>query len=168
MSERPGQNGSILTARGLQGAPGLWDRLSGSKSDSTGTSCFLALLILVCVLFNVIFFFPARLEYYNISSDIHQGVPSPIWHHIKSGRISNAVVFINDFPYSLAYGTGLWRNDPDLDGDIVYVRDCGIANIHLMEQYPDRRYYRYTAVSDKFEEISFGRDSRTTPATSGE
>jgi 4-amino-4-deoxy-L-arabinose transferase-like glycosyltransferase len=143
----------ILSARGLRDIPELWSRLAGPKGGGEGAPRFLAILIFVGIVFNLALFFPDRLRYYGISSPVHQGVPAPVWRHVESEKVGNAVVFINDFPYSLAYGTGLWRNDPALEGDIVYARDQGLGNGLLMERYPGRRYYRYEAVTDSFAEV---------------
>ncbi len=142
----------ILTARGLTLAPELWHRLGGSNDERKAAS-FLATLMLICIAFNAAWFFPERLRFYHISSPIHQGVTAPLWRHLDPDKIKNAVIFINDFPFSLAYGTGLWRNDPDLSGNIIYVRDLGQHNIKMMEIYPGRKYYRYMAVTNTFEEF---------------
>lgn len=142
----------MLTARGIGLAPTLWARLGGS-ADETKVTRVLSILIVLSILFNAAWFFPERLRFYNISSYIHQGVPAPIWQHLDPDKVNNAVIFINDFPFSLAYGTGLWRNDPDLDGNIIYVRDTGPNNIRIAELYPDRKYYRYLPLTNTFEEF---------------
>ncbi len=149
----------ILTARGLQEAPELWKRFSG-RMNNKAVSDFLAILLTLCLVFNAVSFFPARLRMYNISSNIYRGVPSPIWRHIESANIRNAVVLIDDLYSSLAYGAGLWRNDPSLKGDIVYAREMKLDPLGLvpndgpiMALYPGRKYYRYRAVTDNFEEI---------------
>ncbi|UCD57923.1 MAG: glycosyltransferase family 39 protein [Candidatus Hydrogenedentota bacterium] len=155
----------ILTARGVGKAPELWSRLAAPAHNDARSSHFLALLIAVCTLFNFTYFFPTVLQYYRISSPVHQGVPAPIWRFVESRRISNAVIFISEFPFSLTYGAGLWRNDPDLRGDIIYARDRGSDNVKLMEQYPGRKYYLYRPFSENFEEIFPDEGFRTVPTS---
>ncbi len=158
----------ILSARGLRDTPELWSRLAGPKGGIEAVSRFLAVLIFACIVFNLALFLPDRLRYYEISSPIHQGVPAPIWRHLESEKVHNAVVFINDFPYSLAYGTGLWRNDPALKGDIVFARDQGLGNDVLMQRYPGRRYYRYWPAFESFTEIFPSDESAGEPAPSSQ
>ncbi|MBI4832708.1 MAG: glycosyltransferase family 39 protein [Candidatus Lindowbacteria bacterium] len=156
----------ILAARGLREAPVVWKRFSGSVEDRMVGSRFLTVLVLVCAAFGLAVFLPEKLGEYNLSSPIHQGVPAPIWRHVDSGKINNAVIFISNFPSTLAYGTGLWRNDPDLEGEIVYALDRGPANMRLMEQYAGRKFYRYMPITDSFEEILPPTHSIAAPALS--
>lgn len=144
----------ILTARGFREAPALWRKLGGKGEAANGTRAFLATLLLVCVTFNFAYFLPGHFRTYSVSSDVFQGMTAPVWKHVRRENITNAVVFIKEFPFSLTYGAGLWRNNPDLNGEVVYARDQGESNILLMNQYPDRKYYRYDAPSDSFHEIA--------------
>jgi hypothetical protein len=143
----------ILSARGIREAPKAWSLLRDQHINENRASEFLAVVIVVCVLFNAGYFLPSMLREYSVSSDIHQGMTSPVWRHVENWKISNAVVFIKEIPFSLTYGAGLWLNDPELKGDVVYARDCGVSNESLMRQYPGRKFFRYTAESDVFEEI---------------
>jgi hypothetical protein len=142
----------ILAARGFQAAPLLRNRVTGSSEGISHV--FLTVLILVCIAFNFAYFLPSRLQYNNVSSYAFKQLPSPVQRHVESAQIHNAVVFINDFPFYLAYGAGLWLNDPALSGDIIYAHDFGVDNILLMRQYSGRKYYRYSALGENLEEIS--------------
>lgn len=136
----------ILIARGVELAPLLWSRLAGRDDIETKVSRYLAVLICVCALFCAAYFFPQQLKEYERSSpNVRQS--------IEEGNIDNAIVFINYFSACMGYGEGFWRNDPSLEGNIIYAHDRGNANTLLMKEYPGRRYYRYFPAQGKFEEI---------------
>lgn len=144
----------ILTVRGFQSLPELWRRLSGREAEQPHIRSFAGVLVLLCLVYNGCQFFPGTLRYYSPDSYVHRGVPAPIWKHIESRDISNALIFIDEFPRTLAYGAGLWRNDPDLKGDLIFARDLGSSNEALMRLYPGRNYYRYAPLFDSFQILS--------------
>ena len=60
-------------------------------------------------------------------------------------RLENAVVFApTTYGDWLAHPFQRFRNDPGLDGDVVYAIDRGGRNFGVIDAYPNRTYYRYT------------------------
>ncbi|RJP17799.1 MAG: hypothetical protein C4520_15630 [Candidatus Abyssobacteria bacterium SURF_5] len=155
----------ILVARGIDVAPSLWSRLTG-REDLDLSRLFLSILIFLCIAFNLGYFLPSRLRLYNVSSLIHKQLPSPLQQHVEAARADNAIVFINDFPFRMAYGAGFWLNEPSLAGNVIYARDLGEDNQLLMQQYPGRKYYLYTAMSDSFQEMVLVRNFRAASTAS--
>jgi len=97
---------------------------------------------------------PAHFERY----DSHFGdVESVLGRVVRDYGITNAVVFMdavgieeheddrdNDY-----YATGFLRNDLDLEGDVIYVRNRREQDVRIMKAYPDRAYYLYRYVRDR-------------------
>jgi hypothetical protein len=60
-------------------------------------------------------------------------------------RLENAVVFApTTYGDWLAHPFQRFRNDPGLDGPVVYALDRGGGNLDVVGAYPNRTYYRYT------------------------
>jgi 4-amino-4-deoxy-L-arabinose transferase-like glycosyltransferase len=64
---------------------------------------------------------------------------------VEDRRPENAVVFApTTYGEWLAHPFQRFRNDPGLDGRIVYALDRGGENLAVVDAYPNRTYYRYT------------------------
>ncbi|MAE17883.1 hypothetical protein CMK12_02915 [Candidatus Poribacteria bacterium] len=68
------------------------------------------------------------------------------------------MVFVNS-----SYGSALALNSPQLDSEIIYVRDLGVKSKLMVDYYPEREYY-LTSGSDIQEVFSFYYDGTGEPA----
>lgn len=60
-------------------------------------------------------------------------------------RLEDAIVFApRTYGDWLAHPFQRFRNDPGLDGGVVYAIDRGGPNFEVVDAYPNRSYYRYT------------------------
>ncbi|UCD30420.1 MAG: glycosyltransferase family 39 protein [Planctomycetota bacterium] len=73
-----------------------------------------------------------------------------VYRLVKETNLGNALVFIETGYYRDPkqnnideYRLLLIRNDPDLNGSIIYARDLGARNTELINQYPQRKAYRF-------------------------
>ena len=55
--------------------------------------------------------------------------------------LHNALVLVEPCANFVCYGSVFWRNNPTLDGDIVYARDIATKRDELMAAYPGRSVY---------------------------
>jgi hypothetical protein len=63
---------------------------------------------------------------------------------VERAGVHNAVVYVDPGPTPewWNYGMVFSANSPWLDTDIIYARDLGPLDQHLVANYPDRRHYR--------------------------
>lgn len=59
-------------------------------------------------------------------------------------RLSNALVLVQPCATFVCYGSVFWRNNPTLDGDIVYAKDGEDVRQQLIAAYPGRSVYLAT------------------------
>ena len=70
------------------------------------------------------------------------GVDRSVINTVEEAEIDNAVVILanrNDKHYRI----GFFLNDPDLEGDVLFVRDFGKQNAQLKTYYPGREFYAF-------------------------
>ncbi len=61
---------------------------------------------------------------------------------VERRDIHDALVLVKQCPHWWCYGSVFWKNDPDLDGDIVYALDLGPEkNAALIQEFPGRSVY---------------------------
>jgi hypothetical protein len=78
-------------------------------------------------------------------NDAHTGTYEDAYAPFEDRDLENAVVFLPT-PYGewLNHPFQYLRNDPGLDGPVVYAMDRGAASdFAVLDSYPDREYYRY-------------------------
>ena len=125
----------LLTARGILCIPEVFSKKTLRSRESYEFS--MLLILLICISFMLIFSFPKLLKEYKQ----YFNVDKSLFNYVKKNKVQNAVVFINtgDTPYS----NGFQYNSPELDGDIIFVRNLGQKNIELMKEFPNRKYFIY-------------------------
>jgi len=70
------------------------------------------------------------------------GTNPGLLEEVKRQRLHNALVLVRECSQWWCYGSVFWKNDPDLDGDIVYALDLGPEkDAALIERFPDRSVY---------------------------
>ncbi|MGM0559201.1 MAG: glycosyltransferase family 39 protein, partial [Myxococcota bacterium] len=70
------------------------------------------------------------------------GVDRSVINTVEEENIDNAVVVLanrNDKHYRI----GFFLNDPELEGDVLFVRDFGKQNAQLKTYYPEREFYAF-------------------------
>jgi hypothetical protein len=127
---------ALLTARGLASL----GRLGGAP----GRALAGALLVLLLAV-NLSLYMPvqlAALHGYNYVS--HRKLDA-----VERAGIHNAVVFVDTGRPNewWEYGMVFSANSPWLDTDVIYARDLGPLDRHLMAHYPGRAFYRLVGTS---------------------
>lgn len=131
---------ALLTARGLQELYWWPFRLPLGAVDRTAALIFPVLLVTSLVLFDLRTYIP-------IQAPIYQGYNSirtdPV-DAVHAAGVHHAIVFVVSPPLAPwnVYGETFSSNSPLLDNDVIYARDAGAEDKELMDQYPDRSYYR--------------------------
>ena len=75
-------------------------------------------------------------KYY--ANDFYTHIKTDTLQATKAKKISNAIIFVNQRYYRSVFP----QNHPLLTGDIVFAIDKGNRNQLLMDQYPNRKFYR--------------------------
>ena len=123
----------LLTARGIIHTPDIVKEKFQSKLSKGNLRYFLSLIIGFCICVALCANVPVLIKLY---SDDYWGVNTEVQQAIEREKLSNAVVFVNSY-----YGSVLALNSPQLDSEIIYVRDLGVKNKLMMDYYPERKYY---------------------------
>ena len=123
----------LLTARGIIHTPDIIKKKFQSKLSEGDLRYFLSLIIGFCVCVALCVNVPTLIKLY---SDDYWGVNTKVQKAVEREKISNAVVFVNSY-----YGSVLALNSPQLDNEVIYVRDLGVKNKLMMDCYPGRKYY---------------------------
>ena len=123
----------ILTARGIERIPTLWQTLIGFSTAGntirTTTVCLLFLLFGLGFAVNI----PPLIKNYG---DKYWDVDGELLAKVKAKEIERAVIFVRG-----TYGNGFVGNDPLLRNTVIYVRDLGERNKEMMDLYPGCEYY---------------------------
>jgi Dolichyl-phosphate-mannose-protein mannosyltransferase len=95
---------------------------------------------------------------------------------VRDYEISNALVFMDSLGrdpvrpdcFNDYYATGFMRNELDLEGDVLYVRNRREANLELMNRHPDRtawlyRYRRDAQQAQLYRMVLDGEEIRMLP-----
>jgi hypothetical protein len=123
--------------KGLFGAAYEWDSAPGAIRRA---AC--GLVVASAVFFpaySVGVEFPTLWERYGPG---YWGVDRSVINTVEEADIDNAVVVLanrNDKHYRI----GFFLNDPDLEGDVLFVRDFGKQNAQLKTYYPGREFYAF-------------------------
>ena len=139
----------LLTARGIIHTPDIVKEKFQSKLSRGDLRYFSSLAIGFCMCVALCINVPVLVKLY---SDDYWGVNAKVQRAVKREKISNAVVFVSSY-----YGSVLALNSPQLDSEIIYVRDLGVKNKLMMDFYPEREYYLASG-SDIQETFSFYYD----------
>jgi hypothetical protein len=70
------------------------------------------------------------------------GMDDRVARLVDDQDLHNALVLVEDCPNFICYGSVFWRNDPNLDGDIVYARDVPALRDQIIAAYPGRAVYQ--------------------------
>ncbi len=69
------------------------------------------------------------------------GLDDRIAQIVEEEGLHNALVLVDPCSSFVCYGSVFWRNNPTLDGDIVYARNIGAERADLLAAYPGRGIY---------------------------
>jgi hypothetical protein len=149
----------LLSARGLVEFPKFAGRAAGADAER-GTRNVLAVAAGLSLVATAAIGFPRLLKYYG---NRYWGVDDRLYARVVDKRISNAIVFVGRAPSDHwdYYGAGFLHNRLDFEGPVVYVRNQGVANYLLMQQFPGRAFYY--ADRDTLQPITPGDYLRKTP-----
>jgi hypothetical protein len=77
------------------------------------------------------------------------GLDDRIHRLVEEQDLHNALILVdpcgNNF---VCYGSVFWRNDPSLDGDIVYAKDIVARRDEIIAAYPGRDVYLATYLDE--------------------
>ncbi len=93
--------------------------------------------------------------YYDGFANNFAGVNPEIPKTVESAVNDPSLVILNfiyypfdDFP-NYWWGSGFMKNDPDLNGQVIYAMSLGDKNIEIFQHYPNRKIYLYTGTLEK-------------------
>jgi len=93
--------------------------------------------------------------YYHGFANKFAAVTPNINQTLKSLHLEKALVIMKfiyhpvEFFPSGWWGSGFLYNDPQLNGNIIYVRDRGKENINLFQCFPERKFHLYFGTLEK-------------------
>ncbi len=69
------------------------------------------------------------------------GIDDRLTRQVDHAGLHNALVLVRDCQQWQCFGSVFWRNNPSLDGDVVYARDLDSRRADLLRLYDGRRVY---------------------------
>ncbi|MEX2116773.1 MAG: glycosyltransferase family 39 protein, partial [Bacteroidota bacterium] len=134
----------LITARGIQHFPTLWNDVFGFRTERTKVRILsltgLAFLFALGFATNL----PPLIQLYGQS---YWGVNADVVKAVEKMGIEKGLIFVKSY-----YGSVLPQNDPFLKSPIMYAIDLERNNQILMKQFPD--YPTYRAIGSRVEPIS--------------
>lgn len=150
----------LLSARGATEIPKLiCSRYK--KIDIVNLKKILTVILIIFTAYAFLIRFPRWIWpkdtqwYYHGFANKFAAVTPNINQTLKSLHLEKALVIIKfiyhpvEFFPSGWWGSGFLYNDPQLNGNIIYVRDRGKENINLFQCFPERKFHLYFGTLEK-------------------
>ena len=150
----------LLSARGATEIPKLI-RSRYKKIDVVNLKKILTVILIIFTAYAFLIRLPRWIWpkdtqwYFERFTNKFAGVTPNINHTLKSLHLEKSLIImkfiyhpIEFFPYSWL-GSGFLYNDPQLKGNIIYVRDKGKENINLFQCFPERKFHLYFGTLEK-------------------
>ena len=96
----------------------------------------LIFILILCFSVMVGLYIPSIQKYY--AKDFYTHIKIAPLQAARAKKISNAIIFVDQKYYRGVFP----QNHPLLTGDIIFAIDRGDRNQLLMDQYPNRKFYR--------------------------
>jgi hypothetical protein len=151
----------LLSARGIIKIPGLVGRVCPRLPESTVRK-MAAVLLSALALYAFVYRLPQRLRpphafwYFERYDHRFAGTNGRLGRTIAALNVGRAVVILkfwhrppSSFPDEGGWGSGFFRNDPDLKTDIIYVRARERSYAELFSCYRDRDIFIYAGTLDR-------------------
>ncbi len=150
----------LLSARGATEIPRLiCSRYK--KIDIVNLKKILTVILIIFTAYAFLIRFPRWLWpkdtqwYYHGFTNKFACVTPNINHTLKSLHHEKALVIMKFIYHPIEFfpdgwwGSGFIYNDPELKGNIIYVRDRGKENINLFQCFPERKFHLYFGTLEK-------------------
>ena len=126
----------LLTARGLICTPKFLQEILQISVTGRAIKITLSFILILCFFAMVFLYIPPIQKYY--ADDFYTHIKIAPLQAVQAKGISNAVIFVDQKYYRSVFP----QNHPLLTGDIIFAIDRGNRNQLLMNQYPNRKFYR--------------------------
>ena len=125
-----------MTARGLICTPKFLQEILQIAVTGRAIKITLSFILILCFFAMVFLYIPPIQKYY--ADDFYTHIKIAPLQAVQAKGISNAVIFVDQKYYRSVFP----QNHPLLTADIIFAIDRGNRNQLLMNQYPNRKFYR--------------------------
>ena len=126
----------LLTVRGLIYTPKFVQDILQIIVTERLMKITLIFILILCFSVMVGLYIPSIQKYY--AKDFYTHIKIAPLQAARAKKISNAIIFVDQKYYRGVFP----KNHPLLTGDIIFAIDRGDRNQLLMDQYPNRKFYR--------------------------